>query len=67
VNDPITDTPLGNAGRGPLSGSVDQLAAHLHRAAELGVDHVMWDLTAARVPYEVQLRLLEPLIAAKPE
>jgi hypothetical protein len=39
----------------------------LHRAAELGVDHVMWDLTAAHVPYEVQLRLLEPLIAAKPE
>ncbi|MFF4490836.1 LLM class flavin-dependent oxidoreductase [Streptomyces sp. NPDC001544] len=67
VTAPVTEAPLADAGRGPLSGSVGQVAADLHRAAELGVDHVVWDLTAARVPYEVQLRLLEPLIAARPE
>lgn len=65
VNNPVTEADLDE--RTPLSGSVEQVKADLHHAAELGIDYVMWDLTAGHVPYEVQLRLLEPLIAAKPE
>ncbi|WP_410566214.1 TIGR03619 family F420-dependent LLM class oxidoreductase [Amycolatopsis sp. cmx-4-61] len=67
VNNPVTETPLDEADRTPLSGSVEQVKADFERAAELGVDYVMWDLTSGEVPYEVQLRLLEPLMAAKPE
>ncbi|WP_431876643.1 TIGR03619 family F420-dependent LLM class oxidoreductase [Amycolatopsis sacchari] len=66
VNNPVTETPLDEADRTPLSGSVEQVRADLQRAAELGIDYVMWDLTAGFVPYDVQLRLLEPLIEAKP-
>jgi probable F420-dependent oxidoreductase len=67
VNNPVTETPIDDADRRPLSGSVDQVEDDLYRAAELGIDHVMWDLTASGVPYQTQLSLLEPLIAARPE
>jgi probable F420-dependent oxidoreductase len=66
VNNPVTEAPLGEADRGPLSGSVDQIKRDLLRAAELGVDEVMWDLTQAEVPYDVQLTLLDQLITARP-
>ena len=33
---------------------------------EAGVDEVMWDLTQAEVPYDVQLTLLDQLITARP-
>lgn len=67
VNNPVTETAIEDAGRGPMSGSVEQVKDDLHRAVELGIEHVMWDLTAAHVPYETQLRLMEPLIAARPQ
>jgi probable F420-dependent oxidoreductase len=67
VNNAVTETRLDDAERAPLSGSVDQVKRDLDRVAELGVDHIMWDLTGAHVPYDVQLRLLEPLIATRPE
>jgi probable F420-dependent oxidoreductase len=66
VNNPVTQAPLDDAGRGPLSGSVEQIRSDLLRAAELGVDEVMWDLTQAGVPYDVQLTLLDQLITARP-
>ena len=49
----------------PLSGSVHQIKDDLQRLVELGVDHVMWDPNGV-VPYETQLRLLEPLVAVRP-
>jgi probable F420-dependent oxidoreductase len=67
VNNPVAETPIDDADRGPLSGSVDQVEDDLHHAAELGIDHVMWDLSSSHVPYQTQLSLLEPLIAARPE
>jgi hypothetical protein len=67
VNNPITETPIDDADRGPLSGSVDQVKEDFQHAAELGIDHIMWDLTAGQVPYQAQLGLLEPLIAARPK
>ena len=66
VNNPVTEAPLDDAGRAPLSGSVDQIRRDLLRVAELGVDEVMWDLTQAEVPYNVQLTLLDQLITARP-
>jgi phosphoenolpyruvate carboxylase len=66
VNNPVTEAPLDEADRGPLSGSVDQIKRDLLRVAELGVDEVMWDLTQAEVPYHVQLTLLDQLITARP-
>jgi len=65
VSNPITETPIDDADRSPLSGSVDQVKDDLHRAADLGINHVMWDLNR-HVPYDAQLCLLEPLIAARP-
>ena len=65
VNNPVTQAPLEEAGRAPLSGSVDQIRRDLLRVAELGVDEVMWDLTQAEVPYNVQLTLLDQLITAR--
>lgn len=67
VNNPVTETPVDDTRRPPLSGSVDQIKDDFDRVVELGIEHVMWDLTGAHVPYEVQLRLLEPLVAARPE
>ena len=58
-------TPIDDAERAPLSGSVYQIKDDLQRLVELGVDHVMWDPNGV-VPYETQLRLLEPLIAVRP-
>jgi probable F420-dependent oxidoreductase len=66
VNNPVTQAPIDDADRAPLSGSVDQIRRDLLRAAELGVDEVMWDLTQAEVPYDVQLTLLDQLITARP-
>ena len=66
VNNPVTQAPLDEADRAPLSGSVDQIKRDLLRVAELGVDEVMWDLTQAEVPYNVQLTLLDQLITARP-
>jgi alkanesulfonate monooxygenase SsuD/methylene tetrahydromethanopterin reductase-like flavin-dependent oxidoreductase (luciferase family) len=66
VSNPVTESPLDDDTRRPLSGSVEQVKNDLQRAAELGIDHVMWDLNR-HVPYEVSLRLLEPLIAARPD
>lgn len=66
VNNPVTQAPLDEPARGPLSGSTDQIRRDLLRAAELGVDEVMWDLTQAEVPYDVQLTLLDQLITARP-
>ena len=66
VNNPVTEAPLDEADRAPLSGSVDQIKRDLLRVAELGVDEVMWDLTQAEVPYNVQLTLLDQLITARP-
>jgi len=43
----------------------DQCVDRQHQLVELGVDHVMWDPNGV-VPYETQLRLLEPLIAVRP-
>jgi probable F420-dependent oxidoreductase len=51
VSNPITETPIDDADRSPLSGSVDQSKDDLHRAAELGINHVMWDLNR-HVPYD---------------
>ena len=65
VSNPITETPIDDADRSPLSGSVDQVKDDLHRAADLGINHVMWDLNR-HVPYDAQLCLLEPLIEARP-
>ena len=65
VNSPFTETPIDDAERAPLSGSVDQIKDDLQRLVELGVDHVMWDPNGV-VPYETQLRMLEPLIAVRP-
>ncbi|MCW2653511.1 MAG: hypothetical protein QOE41_3025 [Mycobacterium sp.] len=66
VNSPVSQAPLDDADRAPLSGSGDQIRRDLLRAAELGVDEVMWDLTQAEVPYDVQLTLLDQLITARP-
>jgi probable F420-dependent oxidoreductase len=66
VNNPVTQAPIDDAGRAPLSGSVEQIRSDLLRAAELGVDEVMWDLTQAGVPYDVQLTLLDLLITTRP-
>jgi hypothetical protein len=66
VNSPVTEEPLDDADRGPLSGSVDQIRRDLLRAAELGVDEVMWDLSQAEIPYDVQLSLLDRLSTARP-
>ena len=65
VNSPFTETRIDDAERAPLSGSVYQIEDDLQRLVELGVDHVMWDPNGV-VPYETQLRLLEPLIAVRP-
>jgi alkanesulfonate monooxygenase SsuD/methylene tetrahydromethanopterin reductase-like flavin-dependent oxidoreductase (luciferase family) len=67
VNNAITATRVDDTERAPLSGSVDQLKRDFDRVAALGVEHIMWDLTGAHVPYEDQLQLLEPLIAGRPE
>jgi hypothetical protein len=40
VNGNVTAEPQDQ--RGPLAGSVDQVAADLDRAAKLGVEHVYW-------------------------
>ena len=40
MNGDLTAEPLDQ--RGPLLGSVDQVAADLERAAGLGVGHVYW-------------------------
>jgi probable F420-dependent oxidoreductase len=66
VSNPITESPIDDAVRSPMSGSVDQIKDDLHRAAELGINHVMWDLNR-HLTYDAQLRLLEPLIAARPK
>jgi probable F420-dependent oxidoreductase len=66
VNNAVTEIPIAEAGRAPFAGSTDQIEKDLLRAADLGVDEVMWDLTQAKVPYDVQLRLLEPLAAIRP-
>jgi probable F420-dependent oxidoreductase len=66
VINPVTAAALDDTTRGPLSGSVDQIKRDLLRAAELGVDEVMWDLTQAEIPYDVQLKLLDQLITARP-
>jgi probable F420-dependent oxidoreductase len=65
VINPITETSIDDAERKPLSGSVDQIKDDLHRAVELGIEHIMWDLNQC-VPYETLLRLLEPLIVVRP-
>jgi probable F420-dependent oxidoreductase len=67
VASPVTEAPLDDADRAPLSGSVDQIKRDLLRAAELGVDEVMWDLTQAEIPYDVQLTLLDQLISIRPD
>ncbi|MET0839270.1 MAG: TIGR03619 family F420-dependent LLM class oxidoreductase [Marmoricola sp.] len=41
VNGNVTAEPLDE--RGPLLGSPDQVAADLHQAADLGVEHVYWN------------------------
>jgi probable F420-dependent oxidoreductase len=63
----VTEAPIDEDGRAPLSGSVEQIAGDLRRVADLGVDEVMWDLNMAGVPLDTQLRLMEPLLAARPD
>ena len=45
INDPVTETPV--ADRKPLSGAPEQIRDDLQRLQTLGVEGVMWDLTAA--------------------
>ncbi len=56
VNGNVTTETLSD--RGPLIGSLDQVAADLDDAAQLGVDHVYWhtDDPLAQLPLLVQLR-----------
>jgi len=66
VSNPITEesrSTMPPASRCPVRWS--RIKDDLHRVAELGIDHVMWDLSR-HTPYETRLRLLEPLIAVKP-
>ena len=62
----MTEAPLDDPGRGPLSGCVDQIKRDLLGVAELRVDEVMWDLTQAEIPYDVQLKILDRLVTARP-
>ena len=41
VNGDVTDEPQDE--RGPLTGSLEQVAADVHRAADLGVEHISWN------------------------
>jgi probable F420-dependent oxidoreductase len=66
VNHAVTEEPVDEHDRPPLSGSIDQVARDLQRVADLGVEEVMWDLTLAQVPLDTQLRLMEPLLDARP-
>ncbi|MGH3644965.1 MAG: TIGR03619 family F420-dependent LLM class oxidoreductase [Mycobacterium sp.] len=66
VNNAVTEVPIPELGRPPFAGSPDQVGRDLLRAVDLGIDEVMWDLTQAQVPYDVQMRLLEPLVALRP-
>jgi alkanesulfonate monooxygenase SsuD/methylene tetrahydromethanopterin reductase-like flavin-dependent oxidoreductase (luciferase family) len=66
VNNPVTEHPIAETGRAPFAGSPEQVGRDLLRAAELGIDEVMWDLTQANVPYGLQMRRLEPLAATRP-
>jgi probable F420-dependent oxidoreductase len=66
VNGAVTEGPLDEADRGPLSGSVEQIGRDLARAAELGVDEVFWDFVQAGMPYQAQLGILDRLITARP-
>ena len=57
VNGNVTAEPLDE--RGPLLGSPDQVAADLHQAADLGVEHVYWnsnDDPLSQLPLLAQLR-----------
>lgn len=57
VNGNVTPEPQQE--RGPLTGSVDQVAADLERAGELGVEHVYWHVDGdpmAALPLLAQLR-----------
>ena len=66
VNHAVTEEPVDEHDRPPLSGSIDQVARDLQRVADLGIEEVMWDLTLAQVPLDTQLRLMEPLLDARP-
>ena len=61
-NHPVHPTdPRPGPDRPPLAGNPAQLADDFDRLAELGVDHVLLDLTMAGVPLPTQLALLDPL------
>jgi hypothetical protein len=58
VNGNISERPLDE--RGPLPGSVEQVAADLERATDLGVEHVYWNSSDGdplqQLPLLAQLR-----------
>ena len=56
VNGNVTEEPLDE--RGPLTGSLDQVATDLDEAAKLGVEHVYWhpDEPLRQVPLLAELR-----------
>ncbi|MBO2453974.1 TIGR03619 family F420-dependent LLM class oxidoreductase [Actinomadura barringtoniae] len=58
VNGAVTAKPLDE--RGPLTGSVEQVAADLETAAEMGVEHVFWNTAGAGEPGD-QLPLIAQL------
>lgn len=60
VNGTVTEQPID--GPAPLTGSVEQVAEQLPRAAELGIDHVVWNMLDAEP--ETQLAVLRSGLSA---
>lgn len=62
VNGVVTERPVDGAT--PLTGSVEQVAEELPRAAELGIDHVIWNMIGAEP--EAQLAALRSGLSTWP-
>ncbi|MDF5751615.1 TIGR03619 family F420-dependent LLM class oxidoreductase [Spongiactinospora sp. TRM90649] len=62
VNAPISGEPLDE--RGPLSGSVQQVAGDVERLRGLGVNEVFWSMDSTGTEPDVQLARMTELLAA---
>lgn len=60
VNGVVSEKSVDDAG--PLTGSPEQIAEQLPRAAELGVDHIIWNMIGT--PPDIQLSALRSLLQA---
>ena len=60
VNGVVTEKSVDDAG--PLTGSPEQIAAQLPRAAELGIDHIVWNMIGT--PPDAQLSAMRAFMQA---